>query len=114
MNILNWNARGINSPRKSKILHDMIKENNVDMIAIQETKKEYFSNRILKTLSPRLDIWHWVPSIGRSGGILFGCDSSKLKLLSYSAHKFALDIRVECKTDAQVWQQWYMDLLTEL
>lgn len=33
------------------------------MIVIQETKKEDSSNRILRSLSNKLDIWLYVPSI---------------------------------------------------
>lgn len=104
MNFLNWNARGINSYNKRQILHDIIVDNNIDMIAIQETKKEDFSTRTLRTISTKFDIWHWVPSIGRSGGILFGSDSSKFRYISHSLHRFALDVHLEHKIDNQIWQ----------
>lgn len=39
MNILNWNCRGINSPRTRHSLKDLILDNNIDLIALQETKK---------------------------------------------------------------------------
>ena len=76
MNFLNWNARGLNSYKKRQILHDILVDHRIDILAIQETKKEQFTNRILRTISTRFDVWYWVPSVGRSGGILFGCDSS--------------------------------------
>lgn len=49
----------------------------MDILAIKETKKEPVSARILKTIATKIDIREWLPSVGRSGGILFGCDSSK-------------------------------------
>ena len=91
MNFLNWNARGINSSKKRQILHDMIVDNKIDILAIQETKKENFTTRILDFISTKFDIWQWVPSIGRSGGILFGCDSTKFRYLSHTTHQFSLD-----------------------
>ena len=104
MNFLNWNARGLNSYKKRQILHDILVDHHIDILAIQETKKEQFTNRILRTISTRFDVWYWVPSVGRSGGILFGCDSSLINCISHSIHKFALNVHVENKIDGQKWQ----------
>lgn len=104
MNFLNWNARGINSSKKRQILHDIIVDHKIDIIAIQETKRATFNNRILRSISTTLDVWFWVPSKGRSGGILFGCDSNLFKYVSHSLHQFALNIVVECKQDGCTWQ----------
>lgn len=99
MNILNWNIRGMNSFRKRHALRDYITKHQIDMIAIQETKKEQFSNRTLRGLSTKLDIWIYLPSVGRSGGILFGGDSNKVEIISHSSHKFCLDIHFLNKAD---------------
>lgn len=104
MNILTWNIRGMNAPRKRHILHDMILHNNIDMVAIQETKKEEFSLRMLNSLSHKLDIWIYAPAIGTAGGILFGGDSNKISILSHSKHKFCLDIHLQNKLDNTTWQ----------
>lgn len=104
LNILNWNIRGINSSRKRQILKDHLSQHKIDIVLIQETKKENFSNRILKTISSKLDLWHWLPARGRSGGILFGGDSNKIKILACHLHRFCLDIHFENKIDSTVWQ----------
>lgn len=57
MNILNWNVRGLNSSRSRQLLRDLLVDNKIDVVAIQETKKETFTNRCLKGLSTRLDNW---------------------------------------------------------
>lgn len=75
MNILNYNIWGLNACRKQSILADLIKQHSVDILAIQETKMEDFTHCILKSISIQLDTWFWLPYVGRSGGILFGCDS---------------------------------------
>ena len=49
MNILNWNIRGMNSPRKRLALADFLQKYQIDLVAIQETKKEEFSNRMLRS-----------------------------------------------------------------
>lgn len=102
MNILNWNCRGLNSTRTRHILRDLISDNKIDIVAIQETKKDDFSHRCLKGISSRIDIWQWLPSIGRSGGILLGCDSNKVRIISYSLHTFCIDVVLENKLDNKI------------
>lgn len=104
MNILNWNIRGMNASRKRQALSDYIDKYHIDMVAIQETKKEDFSNRILRSLSSKIDNWVFVPSVGRSGGILFGVDSSKIEIQSHSCHTFCLDVHLTNKVDQTHWQ----------
>lgn len=54
MNFLNWNVRGINSTKKRQILADIVTNHHIDILALQETKKETFTDRILRTISKRL------------------------------------------------------------
>ena len=51
-----------------------------------------------------MDVWIYLPSVGRSGGILFGGDSNKVEIISYSSHKFYLDIHLLNKVDKTPWQ----------
>lgn len=104
MKVLNWNIRGMNSCRKRKALNDIITSHQIDIIAIQETKKSDFSSRILSSISSKLDIWHFLPSQGSSGGILFGGDSNKVRIVSISLHTFCMDVHVENKLDSVIWQ----------
>jgi exonuclease III len=39
MNLLCWNARGLGSTKKRNILHDLIIDHHIDIVAIQKTKK---------------------------------------------------------------------------
>lgn len=103
MNILSWNCRGINYSSKRQRLRDIIVDNQIDIVAIQETKKENFTTRQLKTISNHLDLWLWLPSVGRSGAILFGGDSNKISILTHTMHRFCLNITLECKQDQTVW-----------
>lgn len=103
MNILNWNIRGMNACRKRSILADLIQQHSVDILAVQETKKPDFSNRILKAISTKIDTWHWLPSIGSSGGILFGCDSDIVAVISVVKRQFSLSVVLKNRTDNQVW-----------
>ena len=49
--ILNWNARGLGLSVKRRYISDLIRDNNIDLISIQETKKQKISDRTLRGLS---------------------------------------------------------------
>lgn len=104
MNILNWNYGGLNSTRKRHILHDLIVDHSVDLVLVQETKKEEFTQRYLNSISTRLDLWVWKPSVGRSGGILVGADSNKIVIIQSSIHRFCISLIIENRIDNKQWQ----------
>jgi hypothetical protein len=47
MNILCWNAKGLGTPQKHSILHDIIKDHNINIIVFQQIEKETFTKRML-------------------------------------------------------------------
>lgn len=103
MNVLNWNIRGLNAYRKKKILIDVLRDNKIDIVAIQETKKDTFSNRFLRSYSSHIDLWHWIPSIGRSGGVLFGYTSSKFDIIDVQLKIHSLTIILHDKQQQIDW-----------
>ncbi|PNT64195.1 hypothetical protein BRADI_4g25857v3 [Brachypodium distachyon] len=73
MHGLVWNARGLGQLRKKKFLQDTIRDRWLSFVGIQETKKVDFQLEWLNSLTGHdLFIWHWIPSIGQSSGILLG------------------------------------------
>lgn len=84
MNILNWNIRGMNQAKKRRALNSIILQHHIDIITIQETKKEDFTNRSLKQISSIFYTWIWLPSNGTAGGILMGLSSFKFEVISTS------------------------------
>lgn len=103
MKVLNWNARGLNAPKKRRILRDLINDNSVDLIVIQETKKEAFTFKTLKSISSRFDQWIWVPSQGRSGGILVGCDSNICVIESSKSINYSVNVFLQHRHDRCTW-----------
>ena len=68
-----WNSRGLGDPAKHRFIAELVREQHLDFVAILETVKKDFSNSHLKHLSGGMDFfWHWLPPLGRSGGILLG------------------------------------------
>lgn len=56
-------------------------DHHINLISLQETKKESISNRMLNNLGSHLFAWFVLPSIGNSGGILVGINEDFLKYL---------------------------------
>lgn len=60
-----------------------IMQENLDLVGIQETIKQDFSDRELKEMSGSIDfIWKCIPARGHSGGLLLG-----IKLESFEVEK---------------------------
>ena len=73
MNGLIWNCRGIQKKGLSTFLRELIVDNQLDFLGVQETMKKHFSDKFFRKVdSGKSFAWHWVPSRGKSRGILCG------------------------------------------
>ncbi|KAF6982667.1 hypothetical protein CFC21_001030 [Triticum aestivum] len=73
-----WNCRGAGKKGMSTCLTDMICANEVGFIGLQETMKGSYKQKI----DPYQKFhWEWVPSRGKSGGILCGLNKYKFDVL---------------------------------
>ncbi|XP_073360311.1 uncharacterized protein [Aegilops tauschii subsp. strangulata] len=75
MRTLFWNIRGFGQDGRRRQLIEYIRDEHIDIVAIQETMRTDFTLAELERLSSHLFAWHWLPSsgiAGHSGGILLG------------------------------------------
>jgi exonuclease III len=71
MIVSSYNVRGLGGVVKRKRIRDLIRNNKIDFLAIQETKLEVISENLCYGLWGSCDCdWVFLPSEGRSGGIL--------------------------------------------
>jgi mRNA deadenylase 3'-5' endonuclease subunit Ccr4 len=103
MNILNWNVRGLGKSKRRRLVKDMLLFYNIDIVSLQETKKEEFKNKTLKNLSSHITKWLVLPSQGRSGGILLGINEGIIDLLDYWIHSFSISILIKNKNSGFIW-----------
>jgi hypothetical protein len=73
------------------------------LISLQETKKEKFKDKTLRSLSHRLTKWIILPSIGRSGEILVGINEDKLEIINQFLLTFSITLIFKNKTSGYVW-----------
>jgi hypothetical protein len=108
MNILNSNVRGLGKSKRRRLVKDILSTHNIDIISLQETKKEEFKNRTLKKLSINITKWLVLPSQGRSGGILLGINKGKLEILDSWILSFSISIMLKNKF------KFYLDIYNSL
>ena len=64
-----WNIRGLNKASRHQCLTDFFNNNNLDFVAIMETKKEKFEDSFLSSINCHFK-WHVLSAVGTSGGIV--------------------------------------------
>ena len=95
MNSLFWNYRGAGKRGRAICFSDIIRDHSLDFIGILETKKEKFTPKYLRKIDPfeRFN-WNWVPSVGKSGGILCGIKKETLDIVSWTIGKYLIQANV--------------------
>jgi hypothetical protein len=95
-----WNSEGIRDTGKHSIIHENIREQNLDIVAILETGRRDFSASFLTNLSAGKDfIWFCLPSHGRSGGILVGINAETLLVKDVDYGDFLVRLNLRSKKD---------------
>jgi exonuclease III len=67
-----WNIRGFGVKGRRRQLKEYLRQENVDIVGLQETIKQNFLLVDLQGLSRCKFAWNWLPASGHSGGILLG------------------------------------------
>jgi hypothetical protein len=69
--ILSWNVRGLNEKDKRMWIKGLLRDWKVDVISLQETKLEFVSREVVRSLWGCLHVdWCYLGVRGASGGIL--------------------------------------------
>jgi hypothetical protein len=84
-------------------IKDLMSEYKADFIGLQETMKTKFSDNFFRKLdSNKIYAWHWLPSIGRSGGILCGIKKERFDLITVEEKEFAITAEVYDKAKKRI------------
>lgn len=93
-----WNIRGLGKTGRKEYVIDLIKNNNLDFVGIQETKKEDFDVEYLDALAGRKQFcWNWIPAKGTAGGILMGFDVDVFEIIEWKKLEFIMCGKVKHK-----------------
>jgi exonuclease III len=93
-----WNIRGLNRFGRNLSLGSIIRDNGLDFMGVQETKKEEFIPSFLKNLiTPATFQWHFLSAKRTAGGILLGVRKSlgvsNVSILKYCVSCMLMDKR---------------------
>jgi len=95
MRILFWNVRGLGRAYRRGWIKEHILAEDLDIVALQETIKQDFTDSELKELSGNREFaWLWVPARGHSGGILTGVRVDDLELENSHMGSFFLAVLI--------------------
>jgi exonuclease III len=73
MKVDGWNLRGFGRSGRKTQLKDFIRKEALDIIFLQETMRQEFTDQELRGLvNGEMFHWHWRSAVGRSGGMLMG------------------------------------------
>lgn len=98
-----WNARGLGLPSKRRALKESLNIHKIDIVAIQETKKESFPARQLNALSNNINFWLSKSYVGSSGVILVGLNDSKFTVIDSWIMEFTITVLISNKNENFVW-----------
>ena len=95
-----WNSRGLADLAKHRFLAKLVKEEQINFIALSETGRDDFPDHILKNLCGGHEfLWHSMAPHGRSGGILLGVDLNVFDIGAIVQRDFYVKFTLRCKTD---------------
>lgn len=99
-----WNCRGIRKTGVSSFLRDLIQEHHFHFICIQETMIPDCDDKLLDKLDLHKQyLWKFLPSKGKSGGILCGAHTDFLEVGSFHEGQFMLQLNLWDKTLRRKW-----------
>lgn len=76
-----WNCRGVCKKGLNTCLKELIGDYKVDFVCIQETMRKKFDDKFFRSLDGQENFqWAWIPSRGKSRGMLSGIRKERLVL----------------------------------
>jgi endonuclease/exonuclease/phosphatase family metal-dependent hydrolase len=93
-----WNCRGVSKKGMATKVKNLYSEIKADFIGLQETMRKNFSDKFFRLIDPfKIYAWHWLPSTGKSGGILCGIKKESFDIIKVEEKEFAIVAEVQDK-----------------
>jgi exonuclease III len=92
-----WNCRGINKKGMTTCVKEFLLSRKADFVGLQETMKKY-TDKVFRQIDPGKDFeWQWIPSVGKSGGVLCGVRIERFEVRKFVVRVFSLTAQVRNK-----------------
>jgi hypothetical protein len=100
-----WNIRGLGLIGRIPTLVSKIRDNNINLVGILETKKEFLSPALLRSLTGNIPFsWCYKPSRGTAGGILVGANSDMYLVTVGQMLDFSVSVMLLDKKSSFSWK----------
>lgn len=102
--MLCWNVRGLNSEARKLAVRAKIEESQCAVICLQETKCDFFDQRLIRKFYPRhFDNFVYSPSVGASEGILVLWNSAIFSGTLVETQRFGIVVNFTSAHNSQKW-----------
>jgi hypothetical protein len=100
-----WNIRGLNQPGRRLSLEHIIRDNRLDFVGIQETKKDDFTPVFLKNLTcPAVFCWEFLPARGTARDILVGVREDSFIMSGMNILKSSVSCMLQDRKSSFCWK----------
>ncbi|KAI5017478.1 hypothetical protein ZWY2020_042366 [Hordeum vulgare] len=103
MKLLCWNIRGFSLFGRRWQLIEYLREEEIDIVGLQETIHQVFSMLELQSLSRHQFAWQWLPAAGHSRGILLGVREDTFSVEDMDRGEFFVSMAI---TDRRAHLSW--------
>ena len=99
-----WNSRGLGDLAKHKYILDVVRERQLDFVALMETGRSTCPDSLLRHLCGSLNfLWYIMPPHGRSGEIIFSVNMIVFHIRSIIEGDYYTKFLLNNKEDDFMW-----------
>uniref|UniRef100_A0ACD6A2X5 Uncharacterized protein n=1 Tax=Avena sativa TaxID=4498 RepID=A0ACD6A2X5_AVESA len=84
-----WNGRDVGKKGMYAYVNELIMDHSLDFLSFQETMKKTYADSFFRKIDPGgLFFWKWIPSVGKSRGILCGVRQETLGVVGFKIGEY--------------------------
>ena len=99
-----WNCNGFADQKKYRFLSELVKEKNLNFMALSETGRTSIPQNTLNNICAGKDyLWHTKAPVGHSGGMLVGVNLTTFDIGEIEEGEFFVRFKLRNREDNFIW-----------
>ena len=99
-----WNCNGFADQKKYRFLSELVKEKNLNFMALSETGRTSIPQNTLNNICAGKDyLWHTKAPVGHSGGMLVGVNLTTFDIGEIEEGEFFVHFKLRNREDNFIW-----------